>query len=144
MANVFDIASYITHSINVDKLKLQKLLFYTQAVALVRFNKPAFSEKIEAWEYGPVIPEVYHKSKRHNVPIKIKRATNDQLETYVLQSADMVMKYFGEMAGMTLTVLSHSEKPWVDAYKKGRNTEITNKSIKAYYKNTFSFEKNEL
>ena len=144
MANVFDIASYITNIIEVDKLKLQKLLYYTQAVSLVRFNKPAFSEKIEAWEYGPVVPEVYHKVKRYRTPLKINRATNEPINTDIIQSVDMVLKYFGEMSGMTLIVITHSEKPWRDAYKKGLNTEITTKAIKSYYKNVFSFEQNEL
>ena len=143
MANVFDIASYITNIIEVDKLKLQKLLYYTQAVSLVRFNKPAFSEKIEAWEYGPVVPEVYKKIKKYDVPIKIKRATDEPIDTNIIEAIDMVIKYYGDMSGIALMAETHSEKPWKDAYKKGINSEITAKAIKDYYKTVYTFESNE-
>ena len=143
MANVFDVAAYITNLIEVDKLKLQKLLFYTQAVSLVRFNKPAFSAVIEAWDYGPVIPEVYKKIKKYDVPIKVKRATDDPLENYVIKSLDMVIKYYGEMTGIELMAETHTEIPWRNAYKKGHNAEITNRAIKAYYKTVYTFVKNE-
>ena len=143
MANVFDIASYITNLIDVDKLKLQKLLFYIQAVSLVRFNKPAFPEKIEAWEYGPVVPDVYKKIKKYDVPIKVKRATNDPLDTNVIKSIDMVIKYYGGMSGIELMTETHSEPPWINAYKKGSNSEITTKAIKDYYKTVYTFKIND-
>jgi len=143
MANVFDIAAYITNYIEVDQLKLQKLLFYTQAVSLVRFNKPAFSSAIEAWDYGPVIPEVYTKIRRYKTPLKIKYATKESIDACIIEAADMVIKYYGEMDGIELMQLTHSEQPWRNAYKKGRNTEITNRAIKAYYKTIFIFDENE-
>jgi uncharacterized phage-associated protein len=143
MGNVIDIASYITNLVEVDQLKLQKLLFYTQAVSLVRFNKLAFSEIIEAWEYGPVIPEVYRKVKQYDAPIKLKRATNAPIDTDIIKAIDMVIKYYGKMSGIELMTETHSEKPWANAYKKGRNTEITPRSIKSYYKTIYSFENKE-
>ena len=71
MTKAMDIARYIANVIEVDEIKLQKLLFYTQAVCLVRFDKPAFTESIEAWDYGPVVPAVYHKLKRREGAIKL-------------------------------------------------------------------------
>ena len=142
MSNVFDIAAYITNYQEVDNLKLQKLLFYTQAVSLVRFKKIAFSAVIEAWDYGPVVPEVYKKIKKYKQPIKMA-PPEDQLETHIIRSIDMVLKFYGEMSGLELMTMTHTEKPWIDAYKKGRNSEITNKAIKAYYKTVYTFVKNE-
>jgi uncharacterized phage-associated protein len=141
--SVFDVASYISNLLEVDQLKLQKLLFYTQAVSLVRFNKQAFSETIEAWEYGPVVPEVYFKVKKYDVPIKIKRVSDDPIDPDIIKAADMVIKYYGGKSGVALIAETHSEKPWINAYKKGRNSEITPRAIKTYYKNIYSFDTNE-
>ena len=44
----------------IKNLKLQKLLYYVQAYALLIFERKAFNEKIIAWSYGPVVEEVYH------------------------------------------------------------------------------------
>ena len=57
------ICNYPTMS-DIDNLKLQKLLFYSQTVHLVFNSEPLFSDEIQAWDYGPVIPSVYEKAKR--------------------------------------------------------------------------------
>ena len=46
-------------------MKLQKLLYYCQAWALVWDDKPLFKEKIEAWISGPVVRTLYntHRGK---------------------------------------------------------------------------------
>ena len=47
----------------ITPLKLQKLLYYIQGMALYIFDKPAFTDKIYAWAYGPVVDSVYQKYK---------------------------------------------------------------------------------
>ena len=43
----------------ISNLKLQKLLYYAQGFHLAIFGGPLFPESIEAWQHGPVVPEVY-------------------------------------------------------------------------------------
>ena len=60
MAKVHDVAAYIIFKIrNLDAMKLQKLLYYSQASSLVWDGKPLFSSKIEASANGPVVREVF-------------------------------------------------------------------------------------
>jgi len=47
----------------ISNLKLQKLLYYAQAWHLVNFDVPLFGDSIEAWDFGPVIPNVYRQYK---------------------------------------------------------------------------------
>ena len=42
---------------------MQKILYFIQAEFLVSENEPCFYEEIEAWNFGPVVPEVYHVYK---------------------------------------------------------------------------------
>ena len=41
-------------------MKLQKLIYYSQAWSLVWDEKPLFAERIEAWANGPVCPDLYN------------------------------------------------------------------------------------
>lgn len=63
MYSALNIAKYIIDKCTNDKcpisnLQLQKILYYIQREFLQQGAK-AFSEEIEAWQFGPVVPEVY-------------------------------------------------------------------------------------
>ena len=55
----FDEKKSITH------MKLQKLLYMVYACYLARFREPLFSDRFEAWQYGPVICNVYNEFKEY-------------------------------------------------------------------------------
>ena len=58
----------------VTNLKLQKLLYLAQAYFLAKMGRPIFANTIEAWEFGPVVPDVYHKFKKNGSdPIFIEK-----------------------------------------------------------------------
>ena len=68
MYNVLDVARYIIwyckkKGYSISNLKLQKILYFVQAEFLVSVGSPCFAEEIEAWDFGPVVPEVYHEFK---------------------------------------------------------------------------------
>jgi uncharacterized phage-associated protein len=64
MADVFDVAEYILQKQgSMTAWKLQKLVYYSQAWALVWDQKPLFPERIEAWANGPVSPDLYQKHR---------------------------------------------------------------------------------
>src|SRR5260370_7382775 len=48
---------------SIDPLQMQKLLYLAQGWTLGLTGDPLFREPIEAWEYGPVVPEIYHSVK---------------------------------------------------------------------------------
>ena len=50
-----------------SNMKLQKLLYYVQGFHIAVFNRPLFNEDIEAWMYGPVVPEIGRASCRERV-----------------------------------------------------------------------------
>jgi uncharacterized phage-associated protein len=49
----------------VTPLKLQKLIYFSHGWNLALRNAPLIDELVEAWEYGPVIPRVYHEFKEY-------------------------------------------------------------------------------
>jgi uncharacterized phage-associated protein len=47
----------------LSNMALNKVIFFLHAYYLVRFERPLISAKIEAWQYGPVIREIFHAFK---------------------------------------------------------------------------------
>lgn len=65
MYPVLELAKYIVVKCIQDKcpisnLQLQKILYYIQREFLQKLDKLAFSEDVEAWPFGPVVPDVYY------------------------------------------------------------------------------------
>ena len=64
MVGVFDVAEYVLSEVGyVSTMKLQKLVFYSQAYSLVAFDEPLFSDDFEAWVNGPVCPPLVSGSQ---------------------------------------------------------------------------------
>lgn len=141
MAKAIDVADYIIRSIKVDPLKLQKLLFYTQAVSLVKHNSPAFDDAIEAWDYGPVVRDIYDNYKKYGYEdIPPSPSKPNKLSKEILECIGLVIDYYGSKSGAALINETHSEAPWQDAYKRGQNTRIPPEAIKAYYSKIYTFD----
>lgn len=137
------VANYIIGMISVDNLKLQKLLYYSQAVHLARVDEVLFKDQIEAWRYGPVIPSIYRKYKQFGFE-NIKPEETDISEPTSLcpeqmKTIDMVLDYYGAMSAVRLVNETHSESPWKDTYKEGENIEISVEVMRDYYKKVLVF-----
>ena len=70
--NVLDVCRHVINYSNendygISNLKLQKVLYFIQAyfVTNKKDHAPCFDEKIEAWDFGPVVPEAYHEYKQY-------------------------------------------------------------------------------
>ena len=104
LARNYDIVpEYITN------LKLQKLLYFVQAICLMVFGKKAFSEKILAWSYGPVVNEVYQEYKQ-NHDGEIKSEINvKKLSSGLNQIILEVVNSYGSMEAGRLIDFTHEE-----------------------------------
>ena len=158
MYHVLDVCRYIINYSNqqgygVSNLKLQKLLYFVQAafLSMTKKHEPCFFEQIQAWDFGPVVPEAYHEYKQYgstNIPT-IKsyfEFTSDnfwefQLKKYddsVIKESDKhlinsVVDMFREYSATDLVNLTHNQSPWRDAYLPKQNKIISNESIKEYF-----------
>lgn len=68
--NVLDVSRYIINYCNenyylISNFKLQKILYFVQAFFLEAKNEECFREEIEAWDFGPVVPEVYREYRKY-------------------------------------------------------------------------------
>lgn len=54
------ISKCVSDGLPISNLQLQKILFYIQKDYLKR-DSVAFSDEIEAWQFGPVVPNAYYR-----------------------------------------------------------------------------------
>ena len=86
MYKAMDLANYIVDkcikdNVPITNLQLQRILYFVQKDFLKR-GSPAFSDYIEAWEFGPVVPNVYFCFCGFSaMPIFISRDTVPNLST---------------------------------------------------------------
>lgn len=85
MSRAIDIAKYIINkctndSYPISNLQLQKILYYIQRDCL-KEGTPAFEDDIEAWQFGPVVPDVYYEFCSYgSMPIIMNYAINLDLD----------------------------------------------------------------
>jgi uncharacterized phage-associated protein len=146
MTSAKEVAKYITKSLPVDNLKLQKLLYYSQAVYLVLNDKnPLFPEPIEAWDYGPVVPPVYREYKSYGFEVITPSDDQTSLDLLEMKAIDMTLSCFGEMSGPELISQTHFEAPWKDAYRPGRPSSVISlESMYDFFKENLDFTEDEI
>ena len=94
-------------------MKLQKLVYYSQAWNLVWEEEELFSEDFEAWANGPISPKLYliHSGE---FLITSNMFTNipDDLTDIENENIDKVLSYYRDKTSQWLSDLSHMEDPW--------------------------------
>ena len=152
---VRDVSHYIIVYSNkkdygVSNLKLQKLLYFVQAFFLINDCPPCFDEKIEGWDFGPVVPEIYREYKRYGgmdiptidyyVKFDKKNIWNTERIYYedIISDDDKemiqaVVDKFAHCSATFLVNLTHNQDPWINAYVNGQRNEITKEDIKRYF-----------
>lgn len=139
MASVFDVAAYIlTKQSPISAMKLQKLVYYSQAWSLVWDERALFPERIEAWANGPVVPALYRQHRGSFTVSSISRGDPRALDDDARATIDAVLDFYGRKSPRWLSDLSHMEDPWRmaygDTYPGGRcEEEITLASMAEYY-----------
>lgn len=146
MATASKISKYIVkealkRKMPITNLKLQKILYFVQGVHLVMHDKEAFSDKIIAWEYGPVVKDVYYeyaiygandiipmdKNEKINLSMRLKKAVNFVLND-LLKYSDIALVKETKKEG----------SPWS---KVSLNEEIDTKDIFEYFLNNYFYFK---
>ena len=135
----------------ISNLKLQKVIYFIQAFFLISTSEPCFKEKIEAWDFGPVVPEAYREYNQFgssNIPrvsyivefdsediwnSTVKRYEDNSICEDDQKRIEEVVDKFSEYSATDLVAITHDQAPWKDAYVPRMNNEITVNAIKEYF-----------
>ena len=119
----------------ISNLKLQKMLYYLQGFNLAFFDEKLFSEDIVAWQYGPVVREVYDSFKDFGKGAIILSGSVKELQLNGADQEDMfkqVMAEYGKFSAIRLMEMTHNELPWKStALRDTIDTEIMRRYFKS-------------
>jgi uncharacterized phage-associated protein len=141
MEDIISVANYALDLLeSVSTMKLQKIVYYSQALHLVKYDEPIFDDDFEAWVNGPVAPKLFNAHRGRFVIEKgfFGSEKCSQLSEVSRSCVDHVYTCLKNETGAALSELTHSEDPWKKARKNCRPNErsqeiITKASIKDYY-----------
>ncbi len=125
VANFFiDLAK--TEKVALNTMKVKGLVYFSHGWFLAILNKPLINERVEVWEFGPVIPSLYRAFKSVGTnPITIKAtrfdrhllktitpliSKEDQTTTDLLERVWYTHKH---LSGIQMSNCTHQEgTPW--------------------------------
>jgi uncharacterized phage-associated protein len=125
----------VAKNMSLTNLQLQKILFFAHGSYVVRFKAPLVMNRFEAWEHGPVIPELYHALKQHgdrpirspvtrydlesSVDVIVTANFTDQVREHL---AEMLL-FYGRMDPWALVKLSHLPSgPWAKTLERSKGS----------------------
>lgn len=120
-------------------LQLIKLVYISHGWSLVHLTQPLLNEPPQAWQYGPVVPSLYHSIKAFGsnpVRYPIVGDTDPQiLDADAIQLIAAVYGTYAHLSGVQLSNMTHQPNtPWSQTWlSAGQNAVITNDVIKSHY-----------
>lgn len=139
---------------DLTQMQLQKLVYIAHGWYLAIHNEPLVGQQPEAWDYGPVYPELWGALKHHGrLPVgkKIMKSDclfwgfdDDQTDSEVVASLteqeeeliDRVYKIYSDYRAYKLSALTHEDDtPWHKVYmQQGKKRGlIPNELIKEHF-----------
>jgi len=134
-----------TEGCTLNVLKLQKLLYYTQAWSLALRGGRAFDGEFAAWIHGPVNREIYDRFKNTKMLYDVVDVDDispdfspEAIDEALRQHIDEVLDVYNKFSGSQLETLTHNEDPWISARGGCAPTQrcenlISEDEMKAYY-----------
>lgn len=146
--SALDVAKFFLSVKAVSHLKLQKLIYLAYKSYLLKYDHPLFGEKIIAYQYGPVIEEVYNVFRKYgadtievddppqyrlkdiNLSQSIGRLLLVKDAKQVISTLFDTLEVYGDLSARKLVDLTHSiNGPWDTVYDKNQKRQITNDII---------------
>ena len=155
MASAILAADYIT-ALGLGRftpIQVLKLAYISHGYTLAITGRPLFGDRIEAWEHGPVIPNLYHAVVIHGMaPVPRLYACGTPVGGAPMESRrkeiggvlgpnrraviEKTVETYGGYAGFQLSYITHMEgSPWRAAFRPGPGyEEIRDEDLEKYYR----------
>ena len=138
----------------ITQMKLHKLVYFAHGWHLALTDEPLIDETLQAWDYGPVVPSLYHEFKRFRgdeitelamdvefvggstIRVTIPRIKKSDQNTRDLLKR--VIKVYGKFTAWQLSEMTHeASSPWSLARKNNPGVKfvgISNEALRTYFK----------
>jgi uncharacterized phage-associated protein len=147
---ILDVAE--REGLQLSNLPINKIIYLAHAWYLSQYNEPLVDSPFEAWQYGPVHPQVYRQFKRHGDKPVIGRLTRIDLITgedvpfevnlseQELNHIDQMTKFYGTKSAYWLVQKTHEPgSPWDQVWTAAESKPVPGMVIpdsvtESYYK----------
>lgn len=140
--DINQVADYFIANLEVTPKKLQKLCYYAYVWYISFFNQELFRNRFEAWEHGPVDPNLYQRFKHYKYRVIEDKTYDEDIPEDVKAFLKLIIDNYGDLTAGELEDLSHVEKPWLNAregllwFQSSKNP-LCIKDISSYYLSTY-------
>jgi len=104
-------------------MQLLKLVYIAHGWMLGLYGRPLIQDRVEAWQYGPVIPVLYNALRGYKgdaVTLPVKAPAGDILDDKERDIICQVYDMYGSKSGPALSRLTHAAgTPWERTYVAG-------------------------
>lgn len=108
---------------SLTPLQLMKLVYIAHGWSLALRGADLFPERVEAWKYGPVVPDLYQATKhfgRNSIPLDQVTSEPSRVDADTLAFLEDVFAKYGHLSGYQLSQLTHKPgTPWQQVYQDG-------------------------
>ncbi len=134
---------------DLTHMQIQKLVYLAHGWSLAALSTPLVQEQFQAWEYGPVIPNLYMALRKYgqnpvtsllkwgdDTPFDFDDGVKaiENLSEPEAAIVDSVWEIYGKYPAFQLSALTHEPgTPWAHAFERGRNRPIPNDVIRAHF-----------
>jgi uncharacterized phage-associated protein len=122
----------------ITPMQLLKLVYIAHGWSLGLYQRPLIRDDIQAWKYGPVIPDLYNRIRRYGSgPVNdlMPSGSHAPLTPIEEDLIRQVYNIYGKRSGVALSRITHAPgTPWTQMYNRGVfNTPIPNDVIQEHY-----------
>lgn len=135
---------------SLTHMQLQKLVYLAHGWNLAILAQPLIEEHVEAWEFGPVVRNLYDALRDYGrrpitrlirwgddtpFPSDDGAPAREPIAPEEKRLIDRVWELYGGFEAFKLSALTHADdSPWSAVYAKGKkNGVIANESIRQYF-----------
>lgn len=126
-------------------MQLLKLVYLCHGWMLGLYGRPLIKDNVEAWKYGPVIPDLYHQIKGYrdgpvtspiNTWWRPGETPPDQFESAII---DQTLAQYGHLTGLQLSQITHAHAtPWSMTFRPDRlGLVISDEVIRDHYQRLY-------
>lgn len=126
---------------SLTPMQLIKLTYLSHGWMLGFEGRPLLSEQVEAWKYGPVLPDLYKVIKHFRsspVDIVSLKAGDSSIadDEKAMHAINEVYRVYGHLDGISLSTLTHKkDTPWDKVWtQNGSWSSISNDIIESHFK----------
>src|SRR5205085_3233952 len=128
--------------VSITNMQLQKLVYIAHGWSLALLSRGLIQDRVEAWQWGPVIPSLYRNLSRYGageVDSTIPMLGEQNLKPEEQALVESVWKSYNQMSAFTLSTITHQENtPWNRTVKEsGLRSVIPEGYITEYYRDLY-------